>query len=341
MQLLERKISLAHVPRAVFVELEELRGQLCDDIHGALPYGLFAVPQGIVFGAPGILFARNVGLLKEQNYGNDNDEHLITHLGTVSRLSAGPSTKVDIQHVLSLVAACSYCFWHWMLDSLPKVILAEKVGYAGSYLIPPSLMAPWARESLSILGIESKRVFEHTSNIVEAEVLYIPTYFSGFHAFKNLPLLSQFRKFVRDTIGVEAHQQRPRRLFVPRKPEAQARRIMNFDEVRALLERFEFETLYFEDLALKEQLQIACQAHAIVSPHGSGMTHSLFMQEGSLVIELFPFTRRETCPCYEALMPLAKHRYRPLESTEDAQSDIQVDLEKLEQVLRSEQMRER
>jgi|GEM_PF-3598036 len=335
-QLLENKVSLRDISGVNFHASKEFGGQLCHDIHGSLPYGLFAVPHGIVFSAPGVFLVRNLGFVKEQNYGNDNDKDLIKHLCTISTLGGGPNSRVAVPHVLSLVAACSYCFWHWMLDSLPKVILAESMGYTGSYLIPPELMTPWARESLRILGIESARVIEHTSNIVESEILYVPTYFSGFHAFKNLPLLKRFRTVVRETLGGEHRQEHPRRLFVPRKATAQARRIVNIEEVQALLSRFNFETIYFEDLPLREQLRLACQGAAIVSPHGSGMTHSLFMQESSLVIELFPFARRETCPCYEALMPLAKHRYHSFESMVDVQSDIEVDLEKLQQVLRSE-----
>lgn len=63
------------------------------------------------------------------------------------------------------------------------------------------------------------------------------------------------------------------------------------------------------------------------------MTHTLFMNEGSTVVELFPFQRRDSCPCYEVLMPISKHRYHSIEAQTDLGSDIEVDTDILEQIL--------
>lgn len=219
------------------------------------------------------------------------------------------------------------------MDSLPKVLLAEATGYTGSYLLPPPVKTPWARVSMELLGIDSSRLEEHTTNIVLTDVLYVPTYFSGFHAYKNFPLLKELRECFRDAVKDTPLTSSPERLFIPRKPSATFRKIVNFRQVQALLSKYRFETIFFEDFSFVDQLRIASQASAIVTPHGSGMTHTLFMNEGSVVVELFPFQRRDSCSCYEVLMPISKHRYHSIDAETDLGSDIEVDTDILEQIL--------
>ena len=334
--LLDVRISVRDVAGVSFHEACAYRTQLCDDIHGALPYGLFAVPQGIVFGAAGTLLSSPTQLLKEQNFGSLDDKDVLRNLCSVSVNIPAPDTNRHVPHLLSLVSPCCYCFWHWVMDSLPKVLLAEATGYTGSYLLPPPVMTPWARVSMELLGIPSSRLEEHSTNIVLTDFLYIPTYFSGFHAYKNFPLLEKLRVCLRDAVKDSPVTSSPQRLFIPRKPNATFRKIINFDQVKALLGQFRFEAVFFEDFSFTDQLRIASQADAIVAPHGSGMTHTLFMNEGSTVVELFPFQRRDSCPCYEVLMPISKHRYHSIEAQTDLGSDIEVDTDILEQILLKE-----
>ncbi len=331
--MLDAQISVKDVAGVSFYEAQAYRGQLCDDIYGAFPYGLFALPGGVVFGASGTLLSSETQLLKEQNYGSQNAREVMVNLCTVHAHTPAPNTNKHLPHVVSLISPCCYCFWHWITDSLPKVVLAEATGYTGVYLIPPRVMTPWARVSLELLGINSYRIEEHTTNIVLADYLYIPTYFAGFHAHKNFPLLEKLRQYYRDVISDSPLTSSPKRIFIPRKPTATFRRITNFSEVQGLLSKFRFETIFFEDFTFTDQLRIASRANAVVAPHGSGMTHTLFMEEASLVVELFPFQKRDSCNCYEVLMPISKHRYRSVETQVDSASDIEVDTDILERIL--------
>jgi hypothetical protein len=48
------------------------------------------------------------------------------------------------------------------------------------------------------------------------------------------------------------------------------------------------------------------------------------MDEGSTLIELFPFARKQSCDCYEMIATIPGHGYYALESERDCDGDIRV-----------------
>ena len=141
------------------------------------------------------------------------------------------------------------------------------------------------------------------------------------------------RKSVREHFGAEHEISAKRRIFVARRKASKIRRVLNEDEVRTLLQRYNFEAIYFEDYSLKEQITIACEAEMMIAPHGSGATHSLFMDEGSLLIELFPHKRRKSSDCFESLAVIGKIRHISLESEQSDDGDIDVNCTQLRDIL--------
>ena len=57
------------------------------------------------------------------------------------------------------------------------------------------------------------------------------------------------------------------------------------------------------------------------------------MHEGSRLIELFPFARKQSCDCYEALATIPQHHYHALESAHDREGDILVPTTELRELL--------
>ena len=224
-------------------------------------------------------------------------------------------------------------FWHWMMDSLPKVVLAESCGYDGAYLLPPETRAPWARESLTLLGIAEGRLATKDEHDLVVERLHVPTYFCGYNAHLNPRFLQRYREAIRS--AVPADQGGPEHLFIGRSPSAPARRVLNQDELAASLAEFGFYLVYFENLSLSEQIRLARSARVMVGPHSSGLTHQLFMNEGATVIELVPFERKVTNDCYEQLALAVGHTYRAVVSDVDQQTDIVIAPSALTELVRA------
>lgn len=329
---LSSRRSVRNVEGVSFFASPVFSGHECIDMYGTFPYGLFAVPEGAVFGASGILFSHNHPLI-EQNAGLVTDRDLLTQMTVWPCGVTRPDEVTEVEHGLSLISSSCYCFWHWMMDCLPKVVLAEATGYTGSYLVPSKIMTPWVDESLLLLGIDPSRTVRASTNIIRCRYLYIPTYFSGFAGFGNLPLLRAYRRMIRKAVDqVECDIAAPR-LFIARKEHAQFRRILNQADVQTLVQRYGFTTMYFEDYPLTTQLTLASRASTIIGPHGSGMTHTLFMPDRSAVIELFPYEGKESCECYRGIMPVADHRYESIYTEVNHDTAIEVNLSTLETIL--------
>ena len=209
---------------------------------------------------------------------------------------------VDIQGVvLPLYGDWSFNFWHWCNEVLPMVLTAHEEGFSGTYLIPAS---PFAAESLMLLGIGADRirVVEECDYHLACMVL-LPK--STGHDVGTLAARSRIASLFRTLF---ARDQLRHNLYISRNGHPDhMRKVVNEEDLLAILRRYDFITLRLEELSLTEQLSYSCNAATLLGPHGAGMTHCAFMPERSLVIELFPPTYINPCillPCREL-----RHRY--------------------------------
>lgn len=290
-------------------------------MYGNHPYGMYTLPNATVRGEYGYIFSGETPIL-EQNA--DFLRHKKFLRPRFDKSSERSGDLIEVGEAVSLVSRRHNCFWHWTMDSLPKVLLAEESGFRGTYLIPSSMSAPWASESLGLVGIPLSRILESPGLDAHAERLYVPTFFCGYNAHHNLPFARLFREWIRTRFPTQQDVSK-HRIIVGRQATAQARRVLNQDELLAVTASLGFQMVFLEDIPLREQLTLSCAAEAMVGGHGSGLTHALFMNEGSLVVELFPFKRRQTNDCYEQLSRIPGHRYHAIESAHDQESDIHIE----------------
>jgi capsular polysaccharide biosynthesis protein len=76
-----------------------------------------------------------------------------------------------------------------------------------------------------------------------------------------------------------------RKIFISRSKQ-QLRRLVNEEEVLAVLVKYGFEMQFFEDMSFLEQLQLMLETAVFISVHGSNMVNILFLQKAATVIEL-------------------------------------------------------
>jgi hypothetical protein len=322
--------SIRSIAGVEFQNVPHMQGQVCADMYGDLPYGLFALSRATLRGSAGYIFTDKNVPLWEQNAGFLRKGSFLTPRLHEVCTKSYPCITVD--EVVSLRASCHSYFWHWMMDSLPKVFLAEEAGFRGCYLVPPLSSAPWATQSLEALGVRSDRILSQDLDELRAEVLYVPTYFCGYNAPFNSDFIKRYRAWIRSRVGQLDTTERTR-IFIGRRETSKFRRILNQREVEQAVGEFGFRTVYFEDLSFRSQVQLAVSADAIIGSHGSGLSHTLCMNERSVVIELFPYERIKSCDCYEMIARLLQHRYRAVESCEQRDGDILIDIDHIRAAL--------
>lgn len=64
------------------------------------------------------------------------------------------------------------------------------------------------------------------------------------------------------------------------------RHILNEDQLLEILEPFGFKKIYLEDYSVSKKIEIFNTAKIIVSPHGAGLTFSLFANKNTHIIEI-------------------------------------------------------
>jgi capsular polysaccharide biosynthesis protein len=240
--------------------------------------------------------------------------------------------KLSIPHfegsVLSMIADCDTNYYHWLFDVIPKLRATKPVHY---YYVNQS--KAFQKDSLKALGIPKSKIIAADKHPFISADLLIPVSY----ACSDEGPAKWAVEFVRSSL---ARFKKPtRRLYISRE-KAPMRRILNEDEVFALLESHGFERIFCEDLSFQEQIELFGEAEIIVSPHGAGLTNMIFAPPGTKIIELF--SPCSTCICYWSLANILGFPYSYFRSIDDpstyygaepAHNHLLVDLKTLESYL--------
>jgi capsular polysaccharide biosynthesis protein len=112
------------------------------------------------------------------------------------------------------------------------------------------------------------------------------------------------------------------RIYVSRA-NAKTRKITNEREVQAILNDHGFRTVYLENYSFCDQLTIISEAKILVGPHGAGLSHMMFMQKNSKVMELRPSGTPQNNCYFNLANAFELQYYYQLCSSEDGSSDFQ------------------
>jgi hypothetical protein len=211
----------------------------------------------------------------------------------------------SIDKCLPLYGDWSGGFWHWMLENLASVILAEDAAYDGYYIIPT---VSFARQSIELLGVHPDRIIEYRGGNLHLNTLYLPQRIRGGQVGTYPDLLNLIRRKLLDTVPHSGEWSPQQRIYISRNKLGPQRRIVvNEEALLDVLAPYGFKTIHAENMSLKEQIALMANATALITPHGAGMVHTLFMPPRSLILELF-------APIYvnPAMLPaidLLRHRY--------------------------------
>ena len=191
-------------------------------------------------------------------------------------------------------------FWHWVMEYLPRVLIARKTAYKGYFVISDQAPA-FVKESLDLLQVPSDRIIERGAETWFVESLAITEGITGTpgHGRIDLTRYPSLLRLLRTGLlrriqgdprafGLrERDEKSGTRLYISRRNATRGRRIRNEPELESLLREFGFEIVVFEELSLGEQIAKVMTSSVLCGAHGAGMLHSLCLPEGSTVIEFF------------------------------------------------------
>jgi len=211
----------------------------------------------------------------------------------------------------------AHCYYHWMLDVLPKLGYLQKAGVALSsvqHFLVREITADFQIETLTRLGIPRERVVETVRDqYLDCDrLLHVPLAHSA-----NMKMSSFVPQWLRKELGSEADNGERIKLYISR-PEGVRRGIANEAELIPLLEAEGFQCRSMEGLSVVEQAQLLARTDVLISPHGGALTNMVFCNAGTSVVEILS---RHVYPFYYGLANVCGHRYHAI--LEDPAQDFE------------------
>ncbi|MFD2784668.1 glycosyltransferase family 61 protein [Hymenobacter rubripertinctus] len=201
-------------------------------------------------------------------------------------------TPVDVPgtvcSLLSGGGAASGNYYHWLIDSLPRLHLVREAGLlsAVDYFLVYDKTKSFVRETMAALGIGAERLLDvatqphlrarrllATSN-VRGHLTHTPNWAFDFLRRSLLPPPPVERPFSPN-------------IYISRR-DAPGRRILNEPALEELLREYGFETHVLTPYSQAEKTALFAQARVVVSAVGAGLANLAFSPVGAQLIELFP-----------------------------------------------------
>lgn len=210
-----------------------------------------------------------------------------------------PADEEYLPRAIHLCKDHSTNYFHWLLECLPRAILALKdPKFDGYPLLVDAGLPAQCMEALKAVSGTREIVLAKRRTALRVGELVFPDALSVTHDNYGFPVAANDFVIAPEAVGLIRTRFLPkpvtstgRRLYISRQ-NAQYRRLLNEAQIQARLLANGFEIVRPETLSFAQQLELFSGASAIVGPTGAGMTNMVFAPQGCRIIVLAGETKR-------------------------------------------------
>jgi hypothetical protein len=197
-------------------------------------------------------------------------------------------TDVHFDRVLSLVHI--FCnnhyvnYFHWLTDSL--LLLEGAEAYERKYGVPIKILVneklkPFQKQYFELLGIKEDQLvyWKDYKKANVKELIVVKSRRTGTNMDEIVS--PQGVRWLRERVVQHLPSkliQFNKRVFLSRQ-NTNCRRIVNFEELKPLLEKYDFQIVDAEDLNIAEQVQLFKSVEVLFTVHGAGLTNIIFSEK--------------------------------------------------------------
>ena len=183
-----------------------------------------------------------------------------------------------------IIDAWSFGYFHWITDSLPRLLCIIKEIGPGIVLLPEFYKnGEYILKSLYALNCSA--VFFNSSYKIKIRKLISCTQVAPTGNYNPEIIRKVSRSLIQMTLADEQSSIVNLNVYISRE-KAIKRKLKNENEIKEILLKYNFKFICFEDLAWVDQIKLMNKAKNVVSIHGAGLTNCMFMKEGGNVFEL-------------------------------------------------------
>ncbi len=211
-------------------------------------------------------------------------------------------------------SAGAHCYYHWMMDILPKLGLLEKAGIALDsidHFLVREINKDFQTETLSLLGLDSSRILHTRDNpYLRCKHLIHVEFNNGI----NMKMHGFVPEWMKSLYPQDQSTSDRIKLYISR-PKGVRRGVANEDAMLPILREAGYTVTAMEGMSVRDQAELMAKADVLISPHGGALTNMVFCRPGTHVVELFG---RHVYPFYYGLAQMCGHEYHAiLENGED------------------------
>ena len=195
-------------------------------------------------------------------------------------------TRLD--NILYVTTSNSQNFFHWFLDVLQKLEFIDQsrdqiLNFKYKIIIPNGYNNSYSKKSLEAFDLNFYYQ-EKNEIIISDQSILLPNIAPTGNYRKN-QVLKLSQRMRNNWTKKKIANLNNKRIYVSRK-NAQRRKLKNEDEIIPILKKYGFTILDFDKLNFEEQLKNILNSEILISIHGAGLTHMLWMNEKSKVLEI-------------------------------------------------------
>lgn len=222
------------------------------------------------------------------------------------------NTKADetIEQGIFLGGSFPGNWYHWAIEILPKLTLLANLNpiYKTYPLLVPveNITSTNHKQLLDVLNSNNHPVIPINKNKnysihnflwIDSPVIAPPNFntseyeekYNDYHT--NFSILNQTVSKYRAMVSNTSKSDEKTRVFLARKTRVN----FNQDEVKNVLDKYNFKYYYFEELTLTEQIRIISNAEIIVGGTGAAWTNMIFAKPGTKGVIWAPSLLKEAC----------------------------------------------
>jgi len=181
-------------------------------------------------------------------------------------------------------------YYHWLLESLPRLLEAKAVLPEFTLLLPATCTAKFYKDTLRLLAVVEVMYLEPgiTYQIPDLALAYSDVTMGCYER----ATLQRLREALLGALPARPSGVAGRKLYISRKFAAR-RKVLNEDKVALALIAQGFEVVFFENYTFAEQLTLCASAKTIVGMHGAGLANMIFQPADARVVELRKYDNNE------------------------------------------------
>jgi hypothetical protein len=191
----------------------------------------------------------------------------------------------DDNYYLNVVDLWSSGYAHWILDALPRLYASRELHKNCYLLLPESHHRKYILETLQVFDFKGIKFFP-ANHYAKVKNLILVTHAAP-QGQLNEELSRGLRQYVWDYCD-KMQKNSPNlgeKIYISRE-KAPKRHILNETAVQALVTKYGFKIICFEDYNMFEQIAIMRQARVVVTLHGAGVSNMIFMPENAHYLEI-------------------------------------------------------